>query len=145
MDDTTSQDAEFSAEDEASDETQATLPVQNIINDNDNGEDSNAGQDESPADAALKALHDYIPETYKDNSAAADDDDDRIGDEQFTTAYDIIEHMEQLIEEAKTGVFNADVAKINKSEFLDLLHDLKKDLPVQLERAAERRLENAQT
>ncbi|WP_455120976.1 hypothetical protein [Scardovia wiggsiae] len=151
MDDTTSQDAEFSAEDEASDETQATLPEQNIINDNDNGEDSNAGQDESPADAALKALHDYIPETYKDNSAEADDDDDRIGDEQFTTAYDIIEHMEQLIEEAKTGVFNADVAKINKSEFLDLLHDLKKDLPVQLERAsalmreAERRLENAQT
>ena len=37
MDDTDSQDAEFSAEDEASDETQATLPEQNIINDNDNG------------------------------------------------------------------------------------------------------------
>ena len=151
MDDTDSLDAEFSAEDEASDETQATLPEQNIINDNDNGEDSNVRQDEGPADAALKALHDYIPETYEDNSAETDDDDDRIGDEQFTTAYDIIEHMEQLIEEAKTGVFNADVAKINKSEFLDLLHDLKKDLPVQLERAsalmreAERRLENAQT
>lgn len=103
MDDTTSQDAEFSAEDEASDETQATLPEQNIINDNDNGEDSNAGQDESPADAALKALHDYIPETYKDNSAAADDDDDRIGDEQFTTRMTLLSIWSSLLKKPRPG------------------------------------------
>lgn len=108
--------------------------------------------DNDPTDAALRAVRQYIPETYNQQTEGNDDQaDDRIGDEQFTTAYDIIEHMEQLIEDAKTSIFNTDVVKISKSEFLSLLHDLKKGLPVQLERAsalmreAERRLENAQT
>lgn len=113
------------------------------------GDDSVSDPARDRTDAALKAVHQYMPEAYA-NQDSLDDDDDRIGDEQFTPAYDIIEHMEKLVEEAKTGIFNSNVAKIDKSEFLDLLHELKKGLPVQLERASalmresERRLENAQ-
>ncbi|OZG50663.1 hypothetical protein [Bombiscardovia coagulans] len=70
---------------------------------------------------------------------------------EFTTVYDIIDKLENLLDEAKTSVFTPGIAKINREEFIDALADLKKMLPVQLERASalmresERRLERAQT
>ncbi|AKV56223.1 hypothetical protein AB656_07370 [Bifidobacterium actinocoloniiforme DSM 22766] len=70
---------------------------------------------------------------------------------EFTTVYDIIDKMENLLEEAKSSVFTPSVAKVDREEFLGALADLKKMLPVQLERASalmresERRLDGAQT
>ncbi|WP_407923115.1 cell division protein [Bifidobacterium xylocopae] len=71
--------------------------------------------------------------------------------EEFTTVYDIIDQMESLLDEAKSSVFSPSVAKVDREEFMSSLADLKKMLPVQLERAsalmreAERRLDTAQT
>lgn len=71
--------------------------------------------------------------------------------EEFTTVYDIIDQLEQMLDQAKSGFFTPGVVKVDRDEFVDRLNELKKMLPVQLERAsalmreAERRLENAQT
>ncbi len=72
--------------------------------------------------------------------------------EEFTTAYDIIDQLEKLLEDAKgCGIFSPGLIKVDREEFSEQLTELKKMLPVQLERAsalmreAERRLENAQT
>ena len=71
--------------------------------------------------------------------------------EEFTTVYDIIDRLEQTLEQAKGGIFTPGVVRVDRDEFIDRLTELKKMLPVQLERAsalmreAERRLENAQT
>lgn len=79
-----------------------------------------------------------------------DDDLDQSRDE-FTTVYDIIDRLEATLEEAKGGIFFPDQVKIDRAQFGDELNELKKMLPVQLERAsalmreAERRLEGAQT
>ena len=79
-----------------------------------------------------------------------DDDLDQSRDE-FTTVYDIIDRLEATLEEAKGGIFFPDQVKIDRARFGDELNELKKMLPVQLERAsalmreAERRLEGAQT
>ena len=69
---------------------------------------------------------------------------------EFTTAFDIIDAMTTQLQEAKTGIFQPDVVKIDRDSFTELLTELKKVLPVQLERASalmresEKRLENAQ-
>lgn len=71
--------------------------------------------------------------------------------DEFTTVYDIIDRLESMLGEAKGGFFNAGIVKVDREEFTDRLDELKKMLPVQLERAsalmreAERRLESAQT
>lgn len=69
---------------------------------------------------------------------------------EFTTAFDIIDEMQHNLDEAKTALFSPQTAKIDKAEFSEYLDELKKVLPVQLERASalmresERRLEAAQ-
>ncbi|WP_425605031.1 cell division protein [Bombiscardovia apis] len=70
---------------------------------------------------------------------------------EFTTVYDILDKMENMLEEAKSSVFAPSIAKVDREEFIGALDDLKKMLPVQLERASalmresERRLDAAQT
>ncbi|KFI94284.1 cell division protein, partial [Bifidobacterium stellenboschense] len=80
-----------------------------------------------------------------------DEDDVDPSRDEFTTVYDIIDRLEAVLEEAKGSIFFPDQVKIDRAEFAGELSDLKKMLPVQLERAsalmreAERRLEGAQT
>ena len=69
---------------------------------------------------------------------------------EFTTAFDIIDEMQKNLDEAKGVLFSPQLAKIDKDQFAEYLEELKKVLPVQLERASalmresERRLEAAQ-
>ena len=71
--------------------------------------------------------------------------------DEFTTVYDIIDQLESLLEDAKGSIFTPGMVKVDRDEFGGQLDELKKMLPVQLERAsalmreAERRLESAQT
>lgn len=80
-----------------------------------------------------------------------DDVADSRGREEFKTVYDIIDKLETALAEAKVGFFSSGQVKIDRDQFEDDLAELKKMLPVQLERAsalmreAERRLESAQT
>ncbi|OZG66515.1 ATP synthase subunit B family protein [Bifidobacterium eulemuris] len=70
---------------------------------------------------------------------------------EFTTVYDIIDDLDRTLDEAKGGLFTPNQVKVDRDVFTDRLTELKKMLPVQLERAsalmreAERRLESAQT
>ncbi|KAB8288727.1 cell division protein [Bifidobacterium ramosum] len=71
--------------------------------------------------------------------------------DEFTTVYDIIDQLEAALDEAKGSIFSPGLVKVDRDEFGGQLDELKKMLPVQLERAsalmreAERRLESAQT
>lgn len=71
--------------------------------------------------------------------------------EEFTTVYDIIDDLEDTLNEAKATLFSPNMVRVDREDFIDRLEQLKKMLPVQLERAsalmreAERRLESAQT
>lgn len=71
--------------------------------------------------------------------------------EEFTTVYDIIDKLEETLDEAKAGLFTPGQVKVDRESFAADLDELKRMLPVQLERAsalmreAERRLESAQT
>lgn len=85
-----------------------------------------------------------------DPDAPLDGADDRSRDE-FTTVYDIIDSMEAELDEAKPILFAPSAVRVNRESFTGKLDELKKMLPVQLERASalmresERRLESAQT
>lgn len=69
---------------------------------------------------------------------------------EFTTAFDIIDELTTKLSGAKTSFFAPEQIKIDRDEFIDDLNNLKKVLPVQLERASalmresEKRLETAQ-
>lgn len=71
--------------------------------------------------------------------------------EEFTTVYDVIGKLEDMLNEAKGGFFSPGLVKVDRDALMTNLDELKKMLPVQLERAsalmreAERRLESAQT
>lgn len=73
------------------------------------------------------------------------------GHEEFTTVYDAIDRMEQMVSDARGTMFSPTTVKIDREEFLEQLQSLKSMLPVQLERAsalmreAERRLADAQS
>lgn len=70
---------------------------------------------------------------------------------EFTTVYDILDRIEATLNEAKAGFFTPNVVKVDRDDLNGQLAELKRMLPVQLERAsalmreAERRLEGAQT
>ena len=76
-------------------------------------------------------------------------DPDALRKAEFTTVYDIIDSLEEMITTAKGSMFSPSSVKIDRDDFLDKLEDLKTKLPVQLERAsalmreAEGRLANA--
>ncbi|QOL35348.1 cell division protein [Bifidobacterium lemurum] len=88
-----------------------------------------------------------MPDMRQDRSA---DDEDQ-SHAEFTTVYDIIDDLDKALDEAKGGLFTPSQVKVDRDMFTDRLTELKKMLPVQLERAsalmreAERRLESAQT
>ncbi|WP_421728479.1 cell division protein [Bifidobacterium callitrichidarum] len=108
-----------------------------------------AAANASAANAAgtRPAFMDAMPDLRE---GTADDPDDQ-SREEFTTVYDIIDEMEASLEEAKSSIFTPGMVKVDRDEFTDRLSELKKMLPVQLERAsalmreAERRLESAQS
>ena len=70
---------------------------------------------------------------------------------QYSTVFDIVEAMEALVAEGKVSVFSGGFVRVDRDELLTLMHQLKEDLPIQLERAsalmreAEVRLDNAQS
>ena len=76
-------------------------------------------------------------------------DPDALRKAEFTTVYDIIDSLEEMITSANGSMFSPSSVKIDRDDFLDKLEDLKTKLPVQLERAsalmreAEGRLANA--
>lgn len=76
-------------------------------------------------------------------------DPDALRKAEFTTVYDIIDSLEEMITSAKGSMFSPSSVKIDRDDFLYKLEDLKTKLPVQLERAsalmreAEGRLANA--
>ena len=117
-------------------------------------------------DSSTKTIHDGgndAPQPPQDSSARRpafnmDDlpdlrdnapDPDALRKAEFTTVYDIIDSLEEMITSAKGSMFSPSSVKIDRDDFLDKLEDLKTKLPVQLERAsalmreAEGRLANA--
>lgn len=70
---------------------------------------------------------------------------------EFTTVYDVIDELDAMLAEGKTSIFTPGMVRVDRDEFTAQLDELKKLLPVQLERAsalmreAERRLESAQS
>nr|WP_240541407.1 cell division protein [Bifidobacterium santillanense] len=108
-----------------------------------------AAPDESKAGDDSRVLKTPFP--LPDLRDGADEDDVDQSREEFTTVYDIIDRLEGALNEAKGSIFAPGMVRIDRDEFGDDLNELKKMLPVQLERAsalmreAERRLEGAQT
>ena len=56
---------------------------------------------------------------------------------EFTTVYDVIDRLESMLDEAKTSMFSPGTVKVDRDEFTSQLAELKKLLPVQLERASD--------
>ena len=85
------------------------------------------------------------------NPNAPLDDSDNLSRDEFTTVYDIIDKLESALDEAKPILFFPGSVRVDRDEFTEQLDQLKKMMPVQLERASalmresERRLESAQT
>lgn len=55
---------------------------------------------------------------------------------EFTTAFDLIDDMQRMLDDSKPVVFSPNLVKVDRGEFADYLDELKKVLPVQLERAS---------
>ena len=100
-----------------------------------------------PRHAAIPELPDLranAPEEHFDPQSAQSRN-------EFTTVYDILDRIEATLDEAKPVLFQSNLVKVDRGELVEQLEELKKMLPVQLERAsalmreAERRLEGAQT
>ena len=85
------------------------------------------------------------------NPNAPLDDSNDLSRDEFTTVYDIIDKLESALDEAKPILFFPGSVRVDSDEFTEQLDQLKKMMPVQLERASalmresERRLESAQT
>ncbi|AEK29739.1 Hypothetical cytosolic protein [Bifidobacterium animalis subsp. lactis CNCM I-2494] len=124
------------------------------------------GESMTQNDSSTQTIHDGgndAPQPPQDSSARRpafnmDDlpdlrdnapDPDALRKAEFTTVYDIIDSLEEMITSAKGSMFSPSSVKIDRDDFLDKLEDLKTKLPVQLERAsalmreAEGRLANA--
>nr|WP_243386608.1 cell division protein [Bifidobacterium primatium] len=80
-----------------------------------------------------------------------DDDEDLTTKNQFTTVYDLLDQLEELVDASKGSFFSGTQVRVDREEITTLITELKGKLPVQLERASalmresERRLENAQS
>ena len=128
--------------DDAADDAPAGTPRPDTQPDRGDGD----ARDERRAAFPLDAL----PDLRDDPDDGIDPASARSRDE-FTTVYDIIDELESMLGEAKSGLFTPGVVKVDRDGFTDRLDRLKAMLPVQLERAsalmreAEHRLESAQT
>lgn len=99
----------------------------------------------------LFAMQD-LPDLRDTISSAGTPDGASPSHAEFTTVYDILDSLEEELDNAKTGLgFFSGTVKVDRERMQTQLDELKKMLPVQLERAsalmreAERRLESAQT
>ncbi|MCI1805302.1 cell division protein [Bifidobacterium psychraerophilum] len=96
----------------------------------------------------MASMPDLSEHSSSDDAQA---DEDGQSQEEFTTVYDIIDAMDATLDEGKTVLFTPGVVKVNREALLSQMTELKKMLPVQLERAsalmreAERRLDAART
>ena len=113
------------------------------------GDATSDASDEDEADDDPTILKTPFPlPDLRDGVHADGEDQSR---EEFTTVYDIIDRMEEELANAKGGIFTPGQVKVDRDSFANDIEELKKMLPVQLERAsalmreAERRLESAQT
>lgn len=117
---------------------QAQAPVQDA---------AQSAQEQRKARHAAVPMPDLRPSSAASSFSAADEQSRN----EFTTVYDILDHIEATINEAKAGFFTPSLVRVDRDELNGQLEQLKKMLPVQLERAsalmreAERRLEGAQT
>lgn len=133
------------------DETQPYDNIDDSTNEHDVASEPYAQAGQGEEDRNVKPLFPPMPDLRQTDDDDPIDPAESRSREEFTTAYDIIDQLEQMLEQAKGGIFTPGMVKIDRDEFSDRLSELKKMLPVQLERAsalmreAERRLENAQT
>jgi vacuolar-type H+-ATPase subunit H len=118
------------------DDTNDNLSSQLIPSADDQVRRSPASSDETPAPtpthsapAPAPAPHDE-PDTASMNSAID------ASHSEFTTAFDIIGEMGDTLEDAKSVFLNPSMVKIDREAFEGYLQNLKKMLPVQLERAS---------
>ena len=64
------------------------------------------------------------------------DDSNDLSRDEFTTVYDIIDKLESALDEAKPILFFPGSVRVDRDEFTEQLDQLKKMMPVQLERAS---------
>ena len=70
------------------------------------------------------------------NPNAPLDDSNDLSHDEFTTVYDIIDKLESALDEAKPILFFPGSVRVDRDEFTEQLDQLKKMMPVQLERAS---------
>ena len=94
---------------------------------------------------------DYLDDDSADPSDPTESEEYRSMRNQFSTAFDLIDSLIDEVNAAPGGLFNHDQARINRTNLVDELTNLKKLLPVQLSHAsnlmrqANYRLDDAQT
>lgn len=95
--------------------------------------------------------NDYLDDNSTDPSDPTESEEYRSMRNQFSTAFDLIDSLIDEVNAAPGGLFNHDQARINRTNLVDELTNLKKLLPVQLSHAsnlmrqANYRLDDAQT
>lgn len=95
--------------------------------------------------------NDYLDDDSADPSDPEESEEYRSMRNQFSTAFDLIDSLIDEVNAAPGGLFNHDQARINRTNLVDELTNLKKLLPVQLSHAsnlmrqANYRLDDAQT
>lgn len=95
--------------------------------------------------------NDYLDDDSADPSDPTESEEYRSMRNQFSTAFDLIDSLIDEVNAAPGGLFNHDQARINRTNLVDELTNLKKLLPVQLSHAsnlmrqANYRLDDAQT
>lgn len=94
---------------------------------------------------------DYLDDDSANPSDPEESEEYRSMRNQFSTAFDLIDSLIDEVNAAPGGLFNHDQARINRTNLVDELTNLKKLLPVQLSHAsnlmrqANYRLDDAQT
>ncbi|OZG50510.1 hypothetical protein [Pseudoscardovia suis] len=94
---------------------------------------------------------DYLDDDSANPSDPTESEEYRSMRNQFSTAFDLIDSLIDEVNAAPGGLFNHDQARINRTNLVDELTNLKKLLPVQLSHAsnlmrqANYRLDDAQT
>lgn len=115
-----------------------------------------AADSESRSRASSYSVDSDDPDDYLDDDSANPSDPEESEEyrsmrNQFSTAFDLIDSLIDEVNAAPGGLFNHDQARINRTNLVDELTNLKKLLPVQLSHAsnlmrqANYRLDDAQT
>ena len=110
--------------------------------------DSNASDKPTKPSISMSDLPD-LRTTFDPDAPLTDSGN--LSRDEFTTVYDIIDKLESALDEAKPILFSPGTVRVDRDEFTEQLDQLKRMMPVQLERASalmresERRLESAQT